>query len=152
MRSNNGILVVVLGTLAAALCTGACKKSSEMEREESSRAELHSAQRTVEVRKDAFDEKNDWFAAVRREQLELRARLQEDVDDIDTKLAWLKVDFHKDRGYVFDSKSKDAKKIQQLIDRRQKLAADINIVDRSDERGWDEIKATIERDLGRGKI
>jgi hypothetical protein len=155
MRSNNKVLVLALGTALAAVCTGACKKSSETEKREADQAAVRAAEKTNDGRKEAIDQRNDYLAAVRREQLDLRSRLQEELDDIDKKLADLKTEFHKDGGYQVDPRSKDAAKIRALLQRRSVLESDVNLVERSDERGWDETKANIERDLGgktRGKI
>jgi hypothetical protein len=138
----------------AAVCTGACKKSSEAEREQVGKAEVRSAEATNEANKaqgEVTKEKNEYLTAVRREQLELRGKLQDQIDDIDRKLLDLKIDMRKDGAVRVDPTSKDAKKIEELITRRQKLEADVNIIERADERGWDEIKANVEQDLSRGK-
>jgi hypothetical protein len=148
MRSNNKVLVLVLGTALAAVCTGACKKSAEAERREAEKAQVQGERKMIEAHKEAIDETNDYLAAVRREQLELRGRLQEEIDDIDKKLSDLKVDARKAGGVVIEPGSKDAAKIQKLLDRRSTLEADMTVLERADERGWDEVKANIEQDLG----
>ena len=155
MCSNKKIFVLVLGAAVAALCTGACKKSAETERKEAERAEVRAAEETNELHKRAIDEKNDYLAAVRREQLELRGRLQEEIDSVDKELSVLKGDLHKNSGVAVDPKSKGAQTLDELLRRRQQLEDDMNLLERADERGWDELKATIERDIGnrpRGKI
>lgn len=148
MRGKTKALALVLGAVLAALCTNACKKSAETERTEADKTELRSAEQVTEARKEAAGEKNDYLAAVRREQLELRGRLQEEIDDLDKKLMDLKVDTKKKDGSLWiDSRSKDAPKIRAFLQRRQQLESDLVQVERSDERGWDFLKATVERDL-----
>jgi hypothetical protein len=147
MRGKNGALALVLGTAVAALCTNGCKKSAEQERKEYQQTELHSAEKINEAEKKALDDNGDYFTAVRREQLDLRARIQEEIDDIDKKLADLKVDAKKDGGFVVDPRSKDAAKIRTLLQRRAKLQAHMSAVEHSDERGWDLLRANVERDL-----
>ncbi len=143
---NKKMIVLALGAVAT-VCTAACNKSSDTERKEADKAEVRAEEKTTEVRKEAAQERNEYLTTVRREQLDLRGRLQGEIDDIDKKLLDLKVDMRKDGGALFDSKSKDAKRIQELIARRERLVADANLVDRADERGWDETKATVEKDL-----
>lgn len=146
MRSKNVSLALVLALATSAVCTTACKKSAETERADAGVAQLRSARRTTEPRERVIGEKDDYLATVRREQLDLRARLQREIDQIDRKLAAMKVEL-RDGGPVIDPRAKNAAQIRQLVDRRARLQEDMTTVERADERGWDELKATIERDL-----
>ena len=153
MRSNHARIALVLAASIAAVCTSACKKSADDEHRRASRTELRE-QRTAPPEPHVIGERNDYFATVRREQLQLRARLQEEIGAIDRKLAEMKVEL-RDGGYVVDPRSRNAARIKELIERRTQLEEDIATVERADERGWDELKGTIEKDLGerpRGRI
>lgn len=150
MRSNNVPLALVLALGTAVAGAGACKKPSETERAEAGVAQLRSARRTAEPKEQVLGEKDDYFTTIRREQLELRARLQREIDQIDRRLAELKVEL-RDGGPVIDPKAKNAAQVRQLVDRRARLHEDLTTVERADERGWDELKSTIERDLDEGR-
>ncbi|HVH47191.1 MAG TPA: hypothetical protein VM925_32860 [Labilithrix sp.] len=150
MRWNPTLSSLALGAAVLAACIGACKKSPETEQREAAEAELRSAEAPATPPKPLVDEKNAYLAVVRREQLELRAHLQEDIDDIDKKLAELKVDA-RDGGFLVDPTSKNAVRIRALLERRSQLEQDAATVERADERGWDELKATIEKDLARNR-
>jgi hypothetical protein len=139
-RWKDGVLAVVFATTVAAVCTGGCNKSAETKRKEVAEAELRSA----EARRHVLDEKTDYFAAVRREQLDLRARIQEEIDGIDKKLAALEVDF-RDGGWA--PKTKNPPKVAELLERRKQLEEDAAVVERADEKDWDVIKAQVEKDL-----
>jgi hypothetical protein len=139
----NRTLMVALG-LAVAACTSGCKKSSETERKEADKATVEARGDTNEAQTAAIDEQNDYLAAVRREQLELRGKVQQEIDDIDEKLLALKVN---GKDATVDPHAKDAKKISALLERRTRFEADVGRIERSDERGWDQTKAEIEHDL-----
>ncbi len=153
MRSNRACFALGLVATIATVCTGACKKTAETQRREAAETELRSG--PAEVEKHVLGEKDDIFTTVRREQLDLRARLQREIDELDRKLADLKVEL-RDGGYVVDPKAKHAARVKELVERRDQLHEDMLTVERADEHDWDEIKATIERDLGeprtRGRI
>ena len=72
---------------------------------------------------------NEYREAVRREQRQLDAQLQLALEGIDRKLGTR------------------PQERPQLLRTRQRLAADQRLVAKSDERGWDELKAEVERDL-----
>jgi hypothetical protein len=147
-RFARSTVLVIASVSVAAFCTSACKKSSEEEKREVGQAETHSAEVTQKAQAQAIDEKNQWLAAVRREQLELKAHVQDDIDKIDKRLMDLKVELKKDgTGYDYDPKSPEAKEVTTLLEKRQVLATDMTTIERSDERGWDETKANIERHL-----
>jgi hypothetical protein len=145
MRSKKMLL---FGAAFAALCTNACQKSPAPERKETDRTEVRSGEMTSEPRpKEEITQKNDYLETVRREQLVLRGRLQEDIDDIDKKLVAYHETLASDGSFVVDPRSKEAQQVQELLRRRALLEADVNLIQRSDERGWDEVKAAIEKDL-----
>jgi hypothetical protein len=150
MRFGDRLLLLLLGATTAAFLTGACKKSAET-KQEASEVELYSAQRSTEANRKVVDEKNARFAVVRREQLELRARLQEQIDEIDRKLAALKVEF-RNGGYVPDPRSRGTTKIDELLERRRQLEDDASVVERADEHGWDDVKVPIENHLKSARL
>lgn len=75
------------------------------------------------------DSKDDYLQAVRREQLQLEAKIDDALAGIDRRLG-----------------TRPGER-QALLERRSRLAADKRLIGKSDERGWDELKAEIERDL-----
>jgi hypothetical protein len=103
------------------------------------------------VREQAIDETNDYVVVVRREQLALRARLHERIAEIDTALAGLRVAPRETRRAVargrVDGETSEAKRVEALVRSREVLKDDLFTLELADERGWDEIKASIERDL-----
>jgi hypothetical protein len=139
------VLAVVLATLMAGVCTNACKKSSETERREAERATRHADEKTREADQTAAEKQNEYLASVRREQIDLRGRVQSEIDDVDKKLLDLKVDVTKDAS--IDTHSKDYNKIQELLQKRRRLEGDMQRIDRSDDRTWEQTKTEIEHDL-----
>lgn len=75
------------------------------------------------------DSRNEYLQAVRREQLQLEAKIDDALAGLDRRLGTRPGDR------------------QALLERRSRLAADKRLIGKSDERGWDELKAEIERDL-----
>jgi hypothetical protein len=146
MPWNKRILMLVLGAAIAAACTTGCKKSSEAEKVARDRS---TAREEGSPGKEAVEEPNAYLAAVRREQLELRARLHAEIDEIDRALLALKLDA--ERGQpgrpIAGTATKETKKIRELLDRRKLLEDDLHRVNMSDERGWDELKSDVERNL-----
>ena len=143
MRSNHALLAVVLCAGGAALCTSACKKTPD-ERGRASQVQLRSA--TIGPHTQIIGGENDHFATVRREQLQIRARLEAEIADIDEELVALRVE-RRDGRYVVDPMAKSAARTKQLLEHRRRLEEHAATVERADERGWDELKATVERDL-----
>ena len=88
---------------------------------EVSRTEIHSAS-LPPVDAGVPGEANGYLAAVRREQAQLREKLLDAITSLDR------------RGEAAGGG-------------RQQLRDDLVAIDRSDERGWDELKAEVERDL-----
>ncbi|MBX3216464.1 MAG: hypothetical protein KF850_30790 [Labilithrix sp.] len=127
----------------------ACRRSAEGERGEVGRAELRAAQRPVEIETRVIDEVHDRVAIVRREQLELRARLRAEVAEVDRELAGL----HAESARIGET-TNDAR-LDALLERRRQLLDAVARIERSDEHGWEELKARIEADLAparRGRI
>lgn len=134
MLKNLGISVVVVAALCASLALG-CNKASE----KTSTTETTSAE--INVNGDlgtapARAPKDDYLATVRREQLVLRSRIEETIAALDHEISDLR-----------KATAPNTAAIQELLTRRQTLEADATVVGRSDERGWDELKATVEHDL-----
>ncbi len=160
MRSNHGVRVLVLGAGVAALCIGACKKpAEEAERKEASTTELRSARdhdrdrdrkRIRKLETTVIDEEHDAVAVVRREQLDLRAQLQTEIAAIDGRIAELKVELY-EGGYLRESRAKAKARIEALAERRMQLQHDVVMIERADEHGWNDLKATIEKDLKDGR-
>ena len=157
MLRKTGLVVLVSLAVTATICITACKKSATPpeERKEYSpqygQAETHGAEVITENAREApvvIDEKNEYLVVVRREQLTLQANVQEEIDRIDHRLMDLRsVQYEDGVGYIYDPTSSDAKLIGELLRKREMLKEDMATIERSDERGWDEIKATIERHL-----
>lgn len=85
---------------------------------------------TTTTRADRPVSEEGYLAAVRREQRGLDLRLDDAVTRIDRRLA----------AHV-------AAERPALLEARRRLIADRRLIEKSDERGWDELKAEIERDL-----
>ncbi|MBX3229454.1 MAG: hypothetical protein KIT84_17450 [Labilithrix sp.] len=131
MRTKLGIFGLSVAALCASLAL-ACNKASDKDKvgtTETTSAEIEPAAPTPAP-------KDDYLATVRREQLVLRGRLEEEIRAIDHQLTQLR-----------RSPKANATAIEALVERKQTLEADANVVDRADERGWDELKATVEHDL-----
>jgi hypothetical protein len=151
---SKALAVVTLAI--AAVSTAGCRKSSERERREAERAAERVEEKSDKAVREAIEETNDYLAAVRREQLDLRGRLQDEIDWIDKKLLGLKVELREDGTYAVDPNAKEADKINQLVRRRQLLDADVRAVEESDPRNWTMVKTRVEKDIGprrlRGRI
>ncbi|MBX3202405.1 MAG: hypothetical protein KF894_30040 [Labilithrix sp.] len=129
----------------------ACRRSAEGERGEVGQAELRAARRPVEIETRVIDEVHDRVAIVRREQLELRARLRAEVTEVDRELAGL----HAESARIGERPATNDARLGTLLERRRQLLDGVARIDRSDEQGWDELKAQIEADLAparRGRI
>lgn len=154
MKTTNIVLALALGI--STIATAACKKSPETERKEAERAAQKADEKMREARAEALDERNDYLAAIRREQIDYREKLHETLDDIDRDLANLKVDIDRDGVAHYDERGKDAAKAKDLLDRRATIRADIDALESSTERDWDVVKARIDQHLGdrprRGRI
>lgn len=121
---NLGILALAL----AALCTTACNK----DKPEVGTTTTTASEIEVSTQAPAPAPKDDYLATVRREQLVLRGRIDEELRNIERELA---------------AKSLDAKTRKELTEKRETLRADATVVVHADERGWDELKAVVEHDL-----
>lgn len=154
MKTTNLALALALGISTIGIA--ACRKSPETERKEAERAAQKADEKTREARIEAMDERNDYLAAIRREQIDYRERLHETLDDIDRDLANLKVDIGRDNVVRYDEHQKDAAKVKDLVDRRSMIRADIEALENSTEKDWDAVKARIDQHLGdrprRGRI
>src|SRR4051812_17696527 len=92
MKSTQLILGVAMIGIAA---TG-CRKSVETERKEAVESAQKADEKTAKARAEAIDERNDYLAAVRREQLDYRERLHDKLDETDRKLTDLHADITRD--------------------------------------------------------
>lgn len=117
VRATISLLVFVTSALLA------CRRPSA-KHNEAGQAELHAAHKVV-------DENTARLAEVRREQLALRARLEERIAILDKLVA----------------RSKSPATTKALLERRGRLEEDLTTLDRADERGWYELKTTIESHL-----
>lgn len=129
---SNFTAVFVLAT--AAICATACNKATDDKPgvTNTTSVELPSNP-TVAAPEPA---KDDYLSTVRREQIALKTRLDDAMSGIDHQVSDLRRTGHIDSAEAHD-----------LMDRRATLAADSEVVSKSDERGWDELKATVEHDL-----
>ena len=154
MKTTNIVLALALGL--STIGTAACRKSPETERKEAVRAAQNADEKTREARGEALDERNEYLAAVRREQIDYRSRLHEVLDDLDRDLANLKVEFDREGIAHYDARGKDAAKTKELLDRRAVIRADIDALETSTEKDWDAVRARIDEHLGdrprRGRI
>src|SRR5205085_11453800 len=114
----------ILGVAMIGIAATGCRKSVETERKEAVESADKADEKTAKARAEAIDERNDYLAAVRREQLDYRERLHEELDDIDHKL----VDLHAEPGRdgVVHYVGKDSEKVKELVDRRTILRTDID--------------------------
>lgn len=123
-----------------------CRKSVETERKEAVEAAQRADEKTAKARSEAIDERSDYTAAIKREQLDYRARLHDELDDVDRKL----VDLHAEPGrdglvhYV----GKDTEKVNELVSRRTILRTDLDALESSTERDWETVKTKLDADLG----
>jgi len=132
MIKKLGISAVMVAALCASLTLG-CNKASE----KTSTTETTSAEIDLGTAPTApTAPKDDYLATIRREQLVLRGHLEEAIAGLDHEIGDLQKAPHP-----------NSAAIRELTRRRQTLEADALVVDRSDERGWDELKATVEHDL-----
>lgn len=150
MSPKSRLLAFALTGLAVV----ACRRSAEGERDEVGQAELHSARRPVEIETRVIDETHDRVAIVRREQLELLARLRAEVDALDRERVGLDGRGASAAPGAERPAAIDAR-VHALLERRRQLLDDVARIERADEHGWDELKARIEGDLAparRGRI
>ncbi|MFO0743313.1 MAG: hypothetical protein U0270_46005 [Labilithrix sp.] len=123
MTKNLGILALAF----AALCTTACNKDKpEVSTTTTTSSEIEPSAQPQAAPKD------DYLATVRREQLVLRSRIDDELRALDRQLLTT----------TLDAKSREA-----LLEKRETLRADASVIDHADERGWDELKAVVEHDL-----
>lgn len=128
-------IIAILAVATAAICATGCKKATDDKPgvTHTTSAELPS-NTTVAPPEPA---KDDYLATVHREQLALSARIDDHLGTIDRQVSDLR-----------RAGRMGTPEAQELLARRQTLEADSAVVARSDERGWDELKATVEHDLG----
>lgn len=123
---NLGIFAIGL----VAICTVACAKDKpEVGTTETTSAEVARPAPPVAST-------DGYLATVRREQLVLRSRIDDELRTIERRL-----------GELRRAPRVDPKAIDELVEKRETLKADAAVVDRADERGWDELKAVVEHDL-----
>ena len=158
-------LFVALALAATSIGGMACRKSPEAERKEAERAALNAQETAAEAQEkaddkarrariEALNEHNDYLAAVRREQLDYRDRLHDELDDIEHKLVDMRVDIDRDGVAHYDGK--ETNKVKELMDRRAALRSDIDALENSTEKDWDSVRERLDRSLGdrprRGRI
>lgn len=123
MTKNLGILALAF----AALCTTGCNRDKpEVSTTTTTASEIEPSTQAQAAPKD------DYLATVRREQVMLRSRIDDELRALDRQLLTT----------TLDAKSREA-----LLEKRETLRADASVIDRADERGWDELKAVVEHDL-----
>ena len=142
---------LILGVAAVCLATTGCKKSVETERKEATEAADDAREKFAKAHDKAVDEHNDYLAAIRREQIDYRERIHDELDDIDRKLTDMRADIGRDGIVHFDEKRGDAAKVKELVDRRVLLRTDADALESSTEKDWETVKAKLEADLGERK-
>lgn len=148
---------LIFGVAALCVAVTGCRKSVETEHKEAVEAAEHAQEKSAKAHSEALDERNDYLAAIRREQIDYRERIHEELDDIDHKLADLRVDIGRDGIVRYDEKRADAAKVKELVDRRVVLRTDADALESSSDKDWDAVKAKLDADLGdrplrRGRI
>lgn len=152
MQRINGRTMLGLTLVAVACSLGGCKRSEPEHNEvgrEVGQVELTSGEPSARPEQPRADE-NSYLGAVRREQLTLTARVREEIESVDVRLAALRSHASKDArpsGRFVVADSKKERRVRALLERRSELEQDLATVQRADERGWDELKANVERDL-----
>ena len=146
MKTTKLILAVAI-TVAAV----GCRKSAESERKEAAEAVERADEVTRKAHSQAIDEHNEYLAAVRREQLDYRERLHDELDDVDRKLNDLRVEITRDGIVHYDDKRADSAKVKELVDRRIILRTDIDALESSTDKDWDTVRAKLDADLGERK-
>lgn len=151
MRWFDGRRMLVLAVLAVASGPAGCKRS-EPDRHDVGQAELHSGELPPPPQKPVVEE-SSYLRAVRREQVVLEARLRDRLEAIDGRVAALRVGTPEETrasGRFVAPDTKNERRVRALLERRSQLERDLGAVERADERGWDELKANVERDLDEG--
>lgn len=131
MRTNLGILALCVAAISVTGCKNDKPEPVGTTTTTSSEIELGTQQPAAPA-----PAPDGYLATVRREQLVLRSRVDDELRLIDRQLVEQR-----------QAASKDPKAIHDLETKRLTLSADSQVLDRSDERGWDELKAVIEHDL-----
>lgn len=139
---------LILGVALIGIAATGCKKSVETERKEAVEAADDMREKTAAARDKAIDERNDYLAAIKREQLDYRERIHDELDDIDRKLTDMRVDIGRDGIVHYDERRGDAAKVKELVDRRVLLRTDADALDSATEKDWDSVKAKLDADLG----
>lgn len=139
---------LILGVAMIGIAATGCRKSAETERKEAVEATEKAEDTSRKARNDAVDERNDYLAAIRREQLDYRERLHDELDDVDRKLNDFHVDIGRDGIVHYDERRADVAKVKELVDRRTVLRTDIDALESSTDKDWDTVKAKLDADLG----
>jgi hypothetical protein len=152
MKTTKLILGVALIGIAAPMTTLGCKKSVETERKESVEATEEAREKFAKAHDKAVDEHNDYLAAIRREQIDYRERIHDELDDIDRKLNDYRADIGRDGIVRYDEHRADADKVKELVNRRVLLRTDADALESSTEKDWDTVKAKLDADLGERRV
>lgn len=134
--------------VAITVATVGCQKSAETERKEAAEAAERAQEKSAKAHNEAVDERNDYLAAVRREQIDFRERIHDELDDIDRRLTDYRVDIGRDGIVRYDEKRADAAKVKELVDRRVLLRTDLDALESSTDKDWETVKAKLDADLG----
>src|SRR5687767_12833202 len=139
MRSSKFILLPVLALPLLLACREAPSQTTS-----STSNPSRPAQARVQL-----DERNDYLAGVRREQLDVRADIHRKIDAIDDELAAVDVEL---RGgtYAASKVVKDGAKVEALVRRRAALVADVAAVESAPPETWEVVKARVEKNLASG--
>jgi hypothetical protein len=143
--------------VAITVATVGCHKSAETERKEAVEAAERAQEKSAKAHNEAVDERNDYLAAIRREQIDFRERINDELDDIDRKLTDYRADIGRDGIVRYDEHRADASKVKELVDRRVLLRTDLDALESSTDKDWETVKAKLDTDLGnrvfrRGRI
>jgi hypothetical protein len=135
-------VVVLIGALVAfaTLSVAGCRQGGDDVERAKATAEQEqnraAAAKIERARRAALDERNQYLATIKSEQVDLRQRLQAELDEVEKKLG----------------ATTDQTEIDGLSGRRTTLKADLDALDASHETDWDALRARIEVDLGKDAL
>jgi hypothetical protein len=94
----------------------------------------------------------DYLRALRKEQLGYGRRIQAEIDEIERQLLHMNVVRDPRDGRAVVPEHIDDERVQTLLDRRDRLEADMRAVETATPREWESTRERIVRDLDRSRI
>lgn len=148
----------MLGMFAVVSIGAGCEKSSERERRETERAIAEASKATTKADEQATkktqraeqrvaQQATEFLAAVSREKADATYDLHVALDKVDKQLAELDVEVKQDGTVSYDRGSKKAPEIERLVNRRDALRADLDLLETAAPHEWPALKSRIRRDI-----